>query len=103
MLCLEVVLGVDKLVLDNKCFVPDPIQIKDQCLALREAGHMTRLLVSFTVWHAWAIVYQAMVLQAYESIVRQVMRDDSTVVWLMQFFWSSSCARSCRTCSRYPP
>ena len=31
-----------------------------------------------------------MVLQAYESIVRQVMGDDSTVVWLMQFFWSSS-------------
>ena len=30
---LEVVLGVDKLVLDNKCFVPDPMQIKDQCLA----------------------------------------------------------------------
>ena len=29
--CLEVVLGVDKLVLDNKCFVSDPIQIKDQC------------------------------------------------------------------------
>ena len=40
--------------------------------------------------HAWAIVYQAMVLKAYETIVRQVMRDDSTVVWLMQFFWSSS-------------
>ena len=33
MVSLEVVLGVDKLVLDNKCFVPDPIQIKDQCLA----------------------------------------------------------------------
>ena len=31
-----------------------------------------------------------MVLQAYESIVRQVMGDDSTVVWLMQFFVSSS-------------
>ena len=75
LLTLEVVLGVDKLVLDNKCFVPDPIQIKDQC---------------HVVGHAWAIVYQAMVLQAYESIVRQVMRDDSTVVWLMQFFWSSS-------------
>ena len=70
------VLGVDKLVLlDNKCFVPDTIQIKDQC---------------HVVGHAWAIVYQAMVLQAYESIARQVMRDDFTVVWLMQFFWSSS-------------
>ena len=30
---LEVVLGVDKLVLDNKCFVPNPMQIKDQRLA----------------------------------------------------------------------
>ena len=38
---LEVVPSVDELVLHNKCFVPGPIQIKDQCLALREAGYVT--------------------------------------------------------------
>ena len=36
---LEVVLGVDKLVLDNKCFVPDPY--RSRINALREAGYMT--------------------------------------------------------------
>ena len=38
--CLEVVLGVDKLVLDNKCFVPDPIQLKDQCIVVGHAWAM---------------------------------------------------------------
>ena len=32
-LSLEVVLGVDKLVLDNNHFVTDPMQLKDLCLA----------------------------------------------------------------------
>ena len=36
---LKVVLGVDKLVLDNKCFVPDPMQIKDACLGYCVSSH----------------------------------------------------------------
>ena len=39
LLSLEVVLGVDKLVLDNKCFVPDPMQIKDACLGYCVSSH----------------------------------------------------------------
>ena len=33
-----IVLGVDKLVLDNKIVVPDLMQLNDTCPALREAG-----------------------------------------------------------------
>ena len=40
LLSLEVVLGVDKLVLDNKCFVPDTIQFKDQCIVVGHAWAM---------------------------------------------------------------
>ena len=41
MVCINyavIVLGVDKLVLDNKSVVPDPMQLNDACPALREAG-----------------------------------------------------------------